>query len=327
MTKDIVFLFGAGASYGAGEVLPYSPPLMRDLYDELAQHFPGQWGPESQLASYAERFRNNFETTFYEEVLTFCKGVPRADSLSLLEKQIPLALYFSKFTVHEEGRDYYSRLLRSIKRDAAYDLERCLFCSINYDCLFEQAACVLGLKVSYSCDQALPDTIPILKLHGSCNFVTSRLSQRDRCTLSCQGVHFEIALSILEPVAFQEKLARAVSGSSPDHLPVMSQVSPHKELFVAPAQVQKSWHEWTEAISSSTTIVIIGVSFNPNDKHVVKPIAEASSRLLYIGDSNSFGEWKRVHSNSEHINETLHNGYEALLKELRICMKEDTLQR
>ena len=34
--RDIVILFGAGASYGSGHVLPQAPPLGAELYDALA---------------------------------------------------------------------------------------------------------------------------------------------------------------------------------------------------------------------------------------------------------------------------------------------------
>jgi hypothetical protein len=42
--RDIVILFGAGASYGAGHVLPQVPPLGPNLYDALAAQYPDKWG-------------------------------------------------------------------------------------------------------------------------------------------------------------------------------------------------------------------------------------------------------------------------------------------
>jgi hypothetical protein len=40
----IAFLFGAGASTGAGDVDPFPPPLGGGLYDELLSQFPETWG-------------------------------------------------------------------------------------------------------------------------------------------------------------------------------------------------------------------------------------------------------------------------------------------
>lgn len=42
--RDIVFLFGAGASAGAGNILPERPPLGAELFSELLRLFPGSWG-------------------------------------------------------------------------------------------------------------------------------------------------------------------------------------------------------------------------------------------------------------------------------------------
>lgn len=41
---SIIVLFGAGASYGAGSVLPSIPPLGSSLYQELSSMFPATWG-------------------------------------------------------------------------------------------------------------------------------------------------------------------------------------------------------------------------------------------------------------------------------------------
>jgi len=87
MTDETVFLFGAGASKGAGHIEPGCPPVMNGIYDELAKTFPAEWGAGTHLAVHASKFRENFEPTFSEEVLTFGGGIPRAGSLTLLEKQ------------------------------------------------------------------------------------------------------------------------------------------------------------------------------------------------------------------------------------------------
>src|SRR6266850_95352 len=118
MTNQIVFLFGAGASKGATHIQPYCPPLMRELYDELAKYDPTEWGPTRPLSEYADRFRKDFEATFSEVVLRIPKDdtAPRVtlDSLTMLELQRPLALYFSQFSLDSSKLDYYSKLLASL---------------------------------------------------------------------------------------------------------------------------------------------------------------------------------------------------------------------
>src|SRR5580704_2908192 len=92
---DIVFLFGAGASRGAaaGHVLPASPPLMTELYDRLAQRFPSEWGPSSDRAARAGRYRENFEKAFTEIDLgrapDLPPGVRGAPGLTAIESQRP----------------------------------------------------------------------------------------------------------------------------------------------------------------------------------------------------------------------------------------------
>jgi hypothetical protein len=45
---------GAGASKGAGHILPYDHPLGTEVYDRLAEHFPTEWGLGYQLSRYSE---------------------------------------------------------------------------------------------------------------------------------------------------------------------------------------------------------------------------------------------------------------------------------
>jgi hypothetical protein len=96
--RDIVILFGAGASYGAGHVLPQAPPLGANLYDALAAQYPKEWGPESHLGKmWAVQLGKDFERTRYEEVL------PRVSSLSLIEWHRPVAAFFARYRLDESG--------------------------------------------------------------------------------------------------------------------------------------------------------------------------------------------------------------------------------
>ncbi len=109
MPHSIAFLFGAGASKGAGQALPYPPPLANQLYDELARYCPEEWGPKSPNHTHAQDFRDKFEETFSRVVLKIDVGpdLPpfTPDSLTLLERQRTLALYFSRFYVKPDGSD------------------------------------------------------------------------------------------------------------------------------------------------------------------------------------------------------------------------------
>ena len=313
MANQIVFLFGAGASKGATHIRPYCPPLMRELYEELARYDPNEWGPTSWLSAYADRFRGDFEATFSEVVLKIAKDAPwlTLDSLTLLEKQKLLACYFSQFFLDSGSLDCYSKLLVSL--DAAGLIPDCLFASLNYDCLFEQAGHRLGLPVDYLCSES--KSVRVTKLHGSCNFAT-KISRYDRALLASPGLHYEIEFDCLLAVNVGETLRKKFS--NPDYLPVMSQVSPGKEQILASAKIQKMRNAWSQALSSARYLAIIGVSYNPNDTHVVGAIRDTQAKIFYIGNKDDFEKWHAENKNFEHIGKTFEEEFDHLIQRLGI---------
>src|SRR5215471_3994782 len=103
---DITFLFGAGASMGgtSHHVVPHTPPLMTELYGQLAHRFPDSWGHLSPRALNSMRYEQDFEKAFVELELGKAPGlppgVPGASGLQALEAQRPLAVYFSEFLLN-----------------------------------------------------------------------------------------------------------------------------------------------------------------------------------------------------------------------------------
>ena len=181
MTTQFAFLLGAGASKASGmHVKPCTPPLMRELYDELARFFRKEWGPGSFFARYADQFRKDFEQTFTEVVLKNTNEYALSGpALSLLEGQRPLALYFSRFVLDRTRMDCYSKLLDALGRSG--NIPHTIFGSLNYDCLFEQAAGILDLRIDYKWSNAV-DSIRVAKLHGSSNFI-AQIDQRTMAIL------------------------------------------------------------------------------------------------------------------------------------------------
>ena len=315
MLNQIVFLFGAGASKGAMHILPHCPPLMRELYDELGKYDPNEWGPSSRRSAYADRYRRNFEATFSEVDLKIPKDDPGGwfiDSLTLLENQELLARYFSQFFLDSSSMDYYSKLLASL--NTADRIPDCLFASLNYDCLFEQAGCRLGLSIDYQFSET--KSVRVTKLHGSCNFITKKLSRYDRALLASPGLSYEIGTDFLSPLNVEKMLKEKFSNRA--HLPVMSQVSPRKEQIAAPATIHKMREKWSQALSSAKHLAIIGVSYNPNDTHVVDPIRDTRATILYIGGKDNFKKWGDENKNFEHIGETFEEGFERLIQQIGI---------
>ena len=295
-------------------VKPGAPPLMRELYDEMARAFPHEWGAGSPLEKYRDQFRNDFEQTFTEAVLGITKdfGLP-GTSLSLLEKLSPLALYFSRFVLDPTATDYYSKLLVALRNSG--NIPRTVFGSLNYECLFEQAAQNLGLALDYEWDDAKLDRVCVAKLHGSCNFIR-HLSQIERALLASTAVQVEVPLSILPVRGLEKALSEKLSAW--ECLPIMSQVSHYKEQLLAPATIQRMRNGWNAAVHRAKFVAIIGVSFNCYDRHIIEPIQNASGTVLYIGDQASFKMWHAANKHTELIAEKLEGGLHLLLNQLGI---------
>jgi hypothetical protein len=68
MTDEIVFLFGAGASKGAGHIDPSEPSLGPHLYECLAEAYPDQWGDRSVMRVFRDGLRENFEKTMFDVI-------------------------------------------------------------------------------------------------------------------------------------------------------------------------------------------------------------------------------------------------------------------
>lgn len=318
--SSLAFLFGAGASKAAKHVQPYSPPLMCELYNELAKVFPAEWGAESPLAKHGEQFRKDFETTFSEVVLG--RAPFTRDSLSLLERQRPLALYFSRFILDSSGIDYYSLLLRSLKEQER--IHHSFFGALNYDCLFEQAADKLGLHVDYSCGETRPGAICVAKIHGSCNFITQGIFQNQRAQMATPGVHYEVKVTFLPPIGVELTLKNRFSSVKPEYFPVMSQISPEKQQLVAPVKIQDIRNRWHEGVINAAVVVVIGVSYNTNDIHILETIKEVSVPIFYIGGGEDFKKWHGTNERFEHIHDTFEQGFKLLLSRLGVQPVADT---
>jgi integrase len=66
----LVFLLGAGASFGAIRVTPSPAPLGRDLYDRLAEQFPKTRGSASQFAGVADELIFVRRSAWYSHLIS-----------------------------------------------------------------------------------------------------------------------------------------------------------------------------------------------------------------------------------------------------------------
>jgi hypothetical protein len=273
----------------------------------VAEHFPKEWGPGSHLSRYSEGFRKDFEKTMFDEV---CRWNP---SLSILEWYRSMALYFSRFTPDPTGEDLYSRLLWSLRDKGK--IRDVVFASLNYDCIFEQAAYRLGLKVDYSGEEPQGDIYPVLKIHGSCNFITDNLQQM-KAYLSSPGHYLGCGMNYLQLTNLENILQSKFTDYFGSYYPVMSLYSFGKNSIVAGTRMQKIRNTWHQRVVNASLVAVIGVRPNREDSHIWTPIHETSARLLYIGSKEHFNEWQVANHNFKHLGEKFDETFNSLVTSL-----------
>jgi len=212
--------------------------------------------------------------------------------------------------------DYYSKLLDALGRSG--NIPHTVFGSLNYDCLFEQAASHFGFTPRYEWDNAKKlDSVRIAKIHGSSTFI-AQIDQRTMAILAGTNVHVEVPVTILSVENLEKELGEKLSGRRTLYLPVMSQVSHHKEQPLATGAIQRMRNGWNAGVHDAKVIAIIGVSFNSYDQHIIEQIENASGTVLYIGDEESFKKWQAVNRSAQCLGRRLEDGFDALLTHLGV---------
>lgn len=328
----LVWLFGAGASFGAFEdfpegITPHLPPLMHQLYDRLAERFPDTWGAGTRLGDLSEGFRTDFEGTFAREILHADHSPPLTpSSLTLLEAQVPLARYFAAFQP-VTADNLYSRVLAAIERAGL--LDDCVFGSLNYDTLFEQAALDAGFGVDWllsgwgdlahghgMTQGEQGGRVTVAKLHGSSNFVAEVPSGYS--ALIAAGTAVEARVGALDPrrdlAADLELRFNLMQRGTAQ--PVMSQISPAKETLISEGQIGLIRQYWEEQVRSARTLIIVGAAPRPGDVHVWTPVRDSGARLLYVGRDFDFRGWATREAGSVHLGRTFSEAFDGLLREI-----------
>ncbi len=292
-----LFLFGAGASYGSNDVNPYSPPLGNDLFHKLNEFEPHHWGRfPSEIV---DLFNLNFERGMGEIWDKY--STHTADLMQSLGR------YFSNFTVGSEN--LYYRLISSLKKTGK-DKE-CLFSTINYDCLIEDASIKNGYKIDYNPKfNQNSQAISILKLHGSCNFITAQLNASN--IRFSKGIVFEGGI---KPIPFPS--VRSYFSGNTSLPPVMSIYARNKPLQVSPNTIKQIQNVWQDYIQTVEQIFVIGLNPNIEDSHIWDFLTKTQAKIFYIGNEVDFDQYTQNHRDSKEnlfINTTFETSFMDLLK-------------
>lgn len=295
----LTFLFGAGASAGAGAILPERPPLGAELFRELRRLCPGTWG--SLPASIGAELEVDFEA-----------GMDRvAAQMSIVVPALmrDMAVYFIQFRSSGRG-SLYDRLVRDLDQRGL--LRRSVFSTLNYECILEYALLDAGLQIDYF-GHAGAGAQQVLKLHGSCNMFSLGV-QATRDVSYTSGVVFEGGIQawldqirVVEHCLVETALA-----------PVMCQYMQGKPTSVSPRALKAIQNRWAELVEVSQAVVCVGVRPHAPDMHIWDPLARFPGKLLFIGDEGQFTEWaseRRAHP-SAWLASRFSTGYERMLKQL-----------
>jgi len=271
----IIFLFGAGASFGSGQVDPCPPPLGYNLYPALKRLYPTTWGSfNSDLQS---KFVDNFENGM-ADLISY-----NSHTVAPLMQQ--MAIFFSRFGLAKSSNNLYRKLFNTLKIENL--ITNTIISTINYECICEIAATIEGLNIEYFGDIG-SNNAKIWKIHGSCNFKLQGLNATRGVSFS-HGVSFGGGLEFINP----SEVAKTYKGNTALY-PSMCLYAKDKPLAIAPNVIKHYQNEWSDKVKIADKIFVIGVRPLAEDKHIWQPIADSTAILYFIGNKVEFDDWTSI---------------------------------
>lgn len=271
-----VFLFGAGASYGSMDCYPHPPPLGCKLFREL-----------QKAGGVAASIEPSLSTLFEED---FEKGMAEFRSKRNVETTAflrEMSLYFAKFAPGPDN--LYGRVIKILKETKS----KAIFVTTNYDLLIELAILRAGYKYAHQEFPVPVDNIPVLKIHGSCNFLPT-LPPRHITNIGFDvgtesgATIMDIDVSVATPYEVIEFCRREDSIA-----PAIAVYAKGKQILFGYRFVDRQQQAWQLEVKRASKIYVIGLRVNPEDTHIWGALKSAKAPLHYVGgESDEFIEWK-----------------------------------
>lgn len=268
----VMFLFGAGASFGAGGILPEAPPLGGQLFEVLANLYRGSWG--CLPWEIAEAFSANFEVGMSQVFEKYGPVIPQ-----LMRE---MAIFFAQFRPFQKS-SLYCRLVRDLA--VAGLLDRVAFSTLNYECVLEFSLLEHGIGVDYF-GEGSSKKVPVWKLHGSCNMFSHQV-QASQGIMYGTGVIFEGGIEAF----FDTNLVMEKCLVGTGLAPVMSLYMAGKPLAVSPSSIRELQELWRRELGRASAVVCVGVRPHPPDTHIWQPLAETPATVYFVGSEAEFRAW------------------------------------
>jgi hypothetical protein len=307
---NIVFLFGAGASYGSGECFPDRPPLGKDLFPELLSRGGIAATIDSELR---HLFEENFEVGMRRFIVT-----RNVDVATVLRE---MSEYFVPFTPGPNNlyRKLVDKLVRQQDKLTEQPRHRILLATTNYELLLERAILQSGCNLVYP----MPDngsytyvskrnvlrarvlnsywaqrharfsvrspTFEVAKVHGSCNFLLDIRPEMFR-NVRFEGGNVAVEAPV-RPVlpghAVLDYLRRTDSLA-----PAISMYAEGKQVLFSREYVREHQARFQAAVGEADKMFLVGIRVWPPDDHIWDHIAASTSWLGYIGrEPEDFCSW------------------------------------
>ncbi len=274
----IAFLFGAGASNGAGRVEPFPTPLGSGLFSELRNGYPLTWGqlPADSISLFHDGFEKGMEYVY-----------DKYDYL-VPELTIDMALYFSLFRLPSDSSDCYSSLVGFlVKHELA---STTAFATLNYDMLLEMGVMSFGLGFAYFEALGSAGSVPMWKLHGSPNFILGvpnlTAVGNQYAKVNQVSVGPIIAVSPSEVRRYYE----GRPGERQSTPPMMSVFAPGKPTQVSRETLDDIRRQWAEWALNAKVIVVVGARPILTESHIWKPVLDSSGKVMYVGGSDGLDQ-------------------------------------
>ena len=259
----ITIIFGAGASFGSGRCVPKSPPLGNELFSELASL-------NARFSELPESSKEIFLRDGFEAGMATLENNSRI--LNPLQKE--LAIYLSKFEI---GRgNAYLRLFEKLLPH----LDHINLVTLNYDILIEQALAQNHVNYNY-CNSR--DSISLLKLHGSANFLPELpegVSISGNTFIGCET--FVKVPNTKAVLTGCEVETWCNDPRNSDLSPVLAMYAEGKRVVVNSGVVQRIQTAYSQQIAASKVVILIGVSYVPHDTHIWEPIAQHIPHVVVV---------------------------------------------
>lgn len=274
--SKITFLTGAGASFGSGQVIPYPPPLGRNLYEDLEIFNSSAMNQISSIIG-----RKNIED--FEGKMHEMWKSKRINGFALNSL---FARYFSRFAPNVYDNRFVD-LARIIQNNLPFDG---VYATLNYDCIAELAASSIRLPVNYNLDTFNPQSFNVLKIHGSCNFINNSMTgpANGLSAGMMENMVDGSGIDIVEPNQVPITLQQRPLG------PVMTYYMKNKPSPTNKSILTRIQKKWEEHAAESEKLVLIGINPNPIDSHIWDAILHTKAKIGFVGSSKGFRKLKKL---------------------------------